>query len=110
MRGASKSMMTWLSANPPVSAGIQTARLDAALNITIACAPMLIQRAIQKRGGPHPGKGKTRYSADQEDFVRKLSPELSKQCQDAFLNVASTLSTVSKPSRFHIEGSLKEFP
>ena len=62
MRGASKSMMTWHSVNPPFSAGIQTARLDAALNITTTCAPMLIQRAVLSRKGVDAILGKERKS------------------------------------------------
>lgn len=108
MRGASKSMMTWHSANPPISAGIQTARLDGALNITTTCAPMLIQRAVPSRKGVDAILGKKKY---QEDFIRKLSPELAKQCRDAFSNGASKpLSTVNKPSRLLIEGGLQEYP
>ena len=67
--------------------------------------------AVQNRGRRHSGEAKEKYTADQEDFIRKLSPELAKQCRDAFSNAASkTISTVTKPSSLLIEGGLQEFP
>ena len=65
----------------------------------------------EKRSGRHPGEGKERYTVRQEDFISKLSPELAKQCRDAFSNAASkTLNRVTKPSSLLMESGLQEFP
>lgn len=67
----------------------------------------------QKRSkfGPEVDKGRRRYTEEQEEFLSKLSPELSKQCRDAFSNVASrALNTVRDQSDLLMESGLQETP
>lgn len=51
------------------------------------------------------------YTTKQEEFFKKLSPELAKQCKDVFSNTASkTLGTVKEHSNILTESGLKELP
>nr|XP_061826459.1 uncharacterized protein LOC133612783 [Nerophis lumbriciformis] len=69
--------------------------------------------SAQKKNKPGSMDGKSRrtYTEEQEDFVKKLSPELARQFHDAFSNAASkTFNTTKVKSGLLAESGLQELP
>lgn len=57
------------------------------------------------------GESWRNYTEAQEEFFRKLSPELAQQCQDAFCNTAASTSHIAKShSSLLVESGLAEWP
>ncbi|KAL3973670.1 mitochondrial-processing peptidase subunit beta [Sarotherodon galilaeus] len=50
----------------------------------------------QNRSDPEGGKVSRKCTEDQEEFLRKLSPELARECRDAFSNTASRACSTTK--------------
>lgn len=69
--------------------------------------------AVQRRskGSTVGGGSKRNYTEAQEEFFRKLPPELAQQCRDAFCNTAASTSHVAKShSSLLAESGLAEWP
>ncbi|KAL3973928.1 GTP-binding protein [Sarotherodon galilaeus] len=65
----------------------------------------------QNRSDPEGGKVSRKCTEDQEEFLRKLSPELARECRDAFSNTASrACSTTKEQPSLLFEGGLRELP
>ncbi|KAJ8278530.1 hypothetical protein GJAV_G00088610 [Gymnothorax javanicus] len=65
----------------------------------------------RSKGSTVGGGNKRNYTEVQEEFFRKLSPELAQQCRDAFCNTAASTSHVAKShSSLLAESGLAEWP
>lgn len=63
----------------------------------------------RKNFGPEEDKGRKKYTVDQEEFFRKITPELAKQCRDVFSNTASRAFNTAKHQPCLLkEGGLQE--
>ncbi|XP_070403557.1 uncharacterized protein [Nothobranchius furzeri] len=67
----------------------------------------------QRGRGEHTVKDESmkNYTCEQEEFLKKLSPDLAKQCRDVFSNTASrALSTLKDQSNLLTRSGLQELP
>lgn len=61
--------------------------------------------------GSDEGKSKRRFTEGQEEFLSKLSPELARQCREAFSNVAArAFNTVNCQPSLLLESGMRELP
>ncbi|XP_032434156.1 uncharacterized protein LOC116729604 [Xiphophorus hellerii] len=65
----------------------------------------------RNRIGPEEDKGSRKYTEDQEEFLKKLSPDLAKHCRDVFSNTASRDSnTTQNQLNFLMDSGVQELP
>lgn len=63
------------------------------------------------RVGPEEDQSRKQYTEDQEEFLKKLPPELAKQCKVMFSKAASRdLTTGKDQPSFLVESELQELP
>ncbi|XP_035812328.1 uncharacterized protein LOC118471497 [Amphiprion ocellaris] len=61
--------------------------------------------------GSDEDKGRRKYTEDQEEFLRKLSPELVEQCREVFSNTASrAFNTVKNRPSLLMDSGMQELP
>lgn len=90
-------------------AKVQSAK---ASNTTTSCVPVPKQlEATQPRGAAKSVQWEaTSYTEAQEEFLKKLPPELAQQCRDSFCNTASRTAQTSSQNGFLAEYGLIEWP
>lgn len=78
----------------------------------LLCPNQMVAKATgRRRDSPRPENGsRSRYTEAQEAFLKTLSPELAKQCRDAFSNAVSKTCSTNKQSDLLTRNGLKELP